>query len=408
MELETTVAEDEPADTRQVPRVDFDVLDPELANTLWARIAEMRQHCPVAWSDQNGGFWLLNRHEDVWAAAQNWQLFSSADGAAPVQFDLDIFRMIPLETDPPLHRGVRRILNPFFLPEAMKRTEPIIRDIVRELLDECEHSSPCDFVKHFTSALPARVFFGTFLSGEGAEDVEWVLGIIDALFRDPEAAFEKIPELGAWCWEIMESRLQAGRRDDLIGAIAHAGTDEELQLDDRQRLETMLLVVLAGMETTASALGNIARQLAMNPSLRAQLKGLGTAELDLAVDELLRLEAPVPTAARTLTDDVEISGCPMRKGDRVLLSWAAANHDGEVFPNPDTIDFTRDNHAKHVAFGGGIHHCLGTHLARRELRLAIEGICELSTFELLVPADEVEYRPGPARGPVALPIRCAR
>lgn len=390
------------------PPVDFDVLDPELANTLWNRIADLREHCPVGWSEQHGGFWLLNRYEDVWAAANNWQLFSSADGAAPVQFDLEVFRMIPLETDPPMHREVRRILNPFFTPEALKRTEPIIEGIVAELLDECVRLSPCDFVKHFTSALPSQVFFRTFLEGESSENVDWVIGLIDALFRDPDAAFEKIPELGGWCWDMMEARLNSGRRDDLVGAIAHAGLDSELQLDERQRLEVMLLVVLAGMETTASALGNIARQLATRPDLRAALKGAPQPDLDHAVDEFLRLEAPVPTAARTLTDDTEIRGCPMHKGVRVLINWAAANRDPAMFPDPDELNFTRLNHAKLVSFGAGIHHCLGTHLARRELRLAITGICDLETFELLVPAEEVQYRPGPARGPVELPVRCGR
>jgi len=389
------------------PTVDFDVLDPELANHLWERIAELREHCPVGWSDQHGGFWLVNRHEDVWAAANNWPLFSSADGAAPVQFDLDVFRMVPLETDPPLHRGIRRILNPFFTPEALKRTEPIISDIVRELLDECVQASPCDFVHHFTSALPARVFFGTFLGGERVEDTEWVLDIINSLFVDPDSAFEKIPELGAWCWDIMESRLAAGQRDDLIGAIAHAGQDAEVALDDRARLECMLLTILAGMETTASALGNIARMLATVPGLRARFKGAPMADIDHAVDELLRLEAPVPTAARTLTDDVEIAGCPMHKGDRVLISWAAANRDGSFFPDPDVLDFDRPNLAKQLSFGAGVHHCLGTHLARRELRLAIAGISELATFELQ-PGAEVIYRPGPARGPMALPVICGR
>jgi cytochrome P450 len=146
----------------------------------------------------------------------------------------------------------------------------------------------------------------------------------------------------------------------------------------------------------------------MRPDLRAALKGAPQPELDHAVDEFLRLEAPVPTAARTLTDDTEIRGCPMHKGDRVLVNWAAANRDPAMFPDPDELDFTRLNHAKLVSFGAGIHHCLGSHLARRELRLAIAGICDLTTFELLIPGEEVQYRPGPARGAVELPVRCGR
>lgn len=341
-------------------------------------------------------------------AAQNWKQYSSADGAAPVQFDLEVFRMVPLETDPPFHREVRRVLNPLFMPKELERTEPLIQGIIGELLDKCVELSPCDFVRYFTMALPSQVFFRTFLYGERAEDVDWVIGIIDELFFRPESAAENIPQLGAWCSAMMRNRRSEGRRDDLVGTIAHAGLDGEFTLDDRQRLETMLLVVIAGMETTASALGNAARQLAMNPSLRQQLRGRPTSEIDRAVDELLRFEAPVPAAARTLTEDTELRGCPMGKGERVILNWAAANRDPETFPDPDVLDFGRDNLAKHVAFGAGIHRCLGSHLARRELRLAIAAICELGTFELLIPGEDVQYRPGPARGPVELPVRCGR
>ena len=397
-----------PVQSGHRPNVDFDILDPALANALWERNAELRTHCPVGWSDQHGGFWLLNRHDDVSTAAQNWRRFSSADGAAPVQFDLDVFRMIPLETDPPFHRDVRKVLTPLFLPKALERTEPLIEGIVRELLDKCIALSPCDFVRHFTMALPSQVFFRTFLYGERPEDVDWVIGIIDELFFRPESAAENIPQLGAWCSKMMESRRHEGRRDDLVGTIAHAGLEGDAKLDDRQRLETMLLVVVAGMETTASALGNIARQLAMNSSLRRQLRGSQPAEIDRAVDEFLRFESPVPAAARTLTDDTELRGCPMGKGERVILNWAAANRDPLTFPDPDTLNFDRDNLAKHVAFGGGIHRCLGAPLARRELRLAIRAMCELSTFELLIPGEDVQFRPGPARGPVELPVRCER
>jgi cytochrome P450 len=125
-------------------------------------------------------------------------------------------------------------------------------------------------------------------------------------------------------------------------------------------------------------------------------------QIDRAVDELLRYDSPVPAAGRTLTEDTEIGGCPMHKGDRVFLSWLAANRDPSAFPNPDQLDFTRDA-GRHVAFGAGQHRCLGSHLAKRELRYAIEGICQLATFDL-VPGTEVTYRAGPARGPATLPV----
>jgi cytochrome P450 len=108
-----------------------------------------------------------------------------------------------------------------------------------------------------------------------------------------------------------------------------------------------------------------------------------------------------------LTDDVEMSGCPMKGGDRVLLNWAAANRDPGQFPNPDTLDFDRDNTSSHVAFGAGIHRCLGNHLARREIKASIRAICALTTFEA-EPGFTPSYRPAFARGPISLPVRLAR
>jgi cytochrome P450 len=130
-------------------------------------------------------------------------------------------------------------------------------------------------------------------------------------------------------------------------------------------------------------------------------------ELDHAVDELLRFEGAVPTSARTLTADVDLRGCPMKKGDRVLFNWLGANRDPDTFTDPGVIDFQRPNAARHVAFGAGPHHCLGSHLARREIRLSLEAIAGLERFDL-VPGTDVRFKPAFARGPKALPLIFAR
>lgn len=388
----------------------FEPFDQDLANHYHDRIGAIRERCPVLWSDahwseKGAGFWVLTRYEDVNAAGQNWQLFSSAQGAAPVQFDLDVFRMIPLETDPPVHRNIRRVLTPFFVPEALKRADAGIRALVRDLLDECARRSPCDFITDFTVTLPARVFFEIFL-GEDPKEIAWIIEVIDILFAKPEAAAEKAPELLGWCATVLETRRAEGRTDDVLGAVAHAGNESDFTMTDMDRIMTVMLLILAGMETTATALGHVGYRLASDPGLRAQLASVDEAQLDRAVDEFLRLDSPVPAAGRTLTDDTEIKGCPMHKGDRVFLSWLAANSDPAVFPDPERLDLTRDA-SKHVAFGSGQHRCLGSHLAKRELRYAIEEICKFQTFDL-VPGTEVTYRAGPARGPAALPVTIAR
>lgn len=397
------------------PEVDFNPLDPELADDFWPRINDMREKCPVAWSTSNwseydSGFWVLNKHADVLGAGADWRTYSSADGATPVQFDLDILRMVPLETDPPLHRSVRRQLNPFFSPEALQETEPGIRKTVDDLIETClDGDGTIDFIEKFTALLPPIVFFETFLDQKQSE-IGWVIEVLSILLTQPDKVMEAAPRLLMWCSELLESRRDSGRKDDLAGMIAHMRLEDGPDgpaLDERDRVETLNLMVMGGMETTMGGLGSIAWHLATDQSLRASLKGVDDATLGKAVDEFLRLDTPVPTAGRTLTEDTELRGCPMKAGDRVLLNWSAANRDPEHFPNPDIYDMTRPNVASHVAFGAGIHRCVGNHLARREIKAAVAAISELSQFELEAGYD-VKWRPSFARGPVALPIHIAR
>ncbi len=392
------------------PKEHFEPFDPELANAYAERVSAIRERCPVAWSDaawseKGSGFWLLTAFDDVSAAGQDWQHFSSAQGAAPVQFDLDVFRMVPLETDPPIHRDIRRVLSPFFAPEVLKGAEDVIRGLVRELLDTCVAESPCDFTEQFTVGVPSRVFFEIFL-GEDPKEIAWMIETIKVLFAHPESALEKAPDLLGWCATVLEGRRAAGRTDDVLGAIAHAGNEPDFELDEMQRIQTVFLLILAGMETTASGLGHILYRLAIDPELRLSLRDLDANQLNHAVDEFLRFDSPVPASGRTLTEDTEVGGCPMKVGERVLLNWAAANRDPAIFTNPDQLELTRSESVKHVAFGAGPHRCLGSHLARREIRVVLEEVAKLERFEL-VPGTEVTYRAGPARGPASLPIICA-
>jgi cytochrome P450 len=387
----------------------FEPFDQDLANNYHQKIGALRERCPVFWSDAHWsetgtGFWVLTGYDDVLGAAQNWQRYSSAQGAAPVQFDLDVFRMIPLETDPPVHRNIRHVLTPFFAPEALKGADEGIRAIVQELLQACARQSPCDYISAFTVTLPSRVFFEIFL-GEDPKEIAWIIDIIDILFAKPESAGERAPDLLMWCAQVLESRRDEGRTDDVLGAVAHAGNTPDFTLTEMERIQTVMLLILAGMETTATALGLVGYRLATDPALRAQFRAMDGPRIDRAIDELLRVDSPVPAAGRTLTEDTEIGGCPMHKGERVFLSWLGANRDPKAFPNPDELDLTREA-GRHLAFGAGQHRCLGSHLAKRELRYAIEEISKLSAFDL-VPGTEITYRAGPARGPASLPVTVA-
>jgi cytochrome P450 len=395
----------------------FHIFDPDLVADFWPRTNALRATCPVGWSDQpwsefDEGYWFINTFEDAQKAGANWRLFSSAEGAAPMQFDLDIMRMIPLETDPPMHRDIRKALNPFFTQEAMKQQDGPVAAIVDRLMDRClkqAEKGPVDFIAEFTRRLPPLVFFEQFL-GQKEDDIGWILEVLEVLLSYPEKALEVVPRLLFWDAELLNSRVAEGRRDDMAGIIAHLGLEGELDglvLDERQRVETLNLMMLAGMETTMGGLGSVAISLAGVPEVRKQLADADDDVLDRAVDEFLRLESPVTAAARTLTADTELRGCPMKAGDRILLNWAAANRDPAQFPDPDTLDFGRENAASHVAFGAGIHRCLGNHLARREVKAMIRAVCKLSVFEM-EDGFEPTFRASMARGPFSLPVRMAR
>jgi cytochrome P450 len=393
--------------------VHFEPYNPEDVNRYPEVINGIRRRCPVAWSDgawsvnNDTGFWLLTADADVRASLMKWQIFSSGvHGAAPVAWDQTVFRNGFQETDPPLHTYMRKAVSDFFQPRALEAHEDGIRNIIGELLEDCLGKSPVDFVVHYASRLPSRVFFEFFLR-EDPKEIGWIIDLIQQMFEKPTSSLELGPKLLQWCAKVIESRRRAGRTDDLAGAIAQAGQQGDFELEERQRVETLFLLILAGMETTANAVSAIIHTLATRPELRFAMAGADAATINKAVDEFLRFASPVPALGRTLAQNTEVRGCPMAKGERVLVSLMGANHDPEVYSNPDSLDLTRANASQHVAFGNGYHKCLGMHLARREMRLTIEALSKLAVFEL-VPAANVGYRVGPARGFTSLPIVCAR
>ena len=396
------------------PVVDFAPLDPRVHDDYWNVLTDVREKCPVGWSTSQwsmteSGQWLINTHRDVMAAATDWQTFSSAEGVSPVQAPLDMLRLMPVETDPPTHREIRKALNPFFTPYSLAEKAADITTATARLLEKClEQEGPVDFVASFTAKLPPTIFVGEAFLDTTEEQGEQLLEIVHIFLTRPDLSMEVVPRALTWCAELLESRRAAGRREDLAGVIAHMGLGEDgFELTERDRIETLNLAVMAGMETTTGGLGMATWLLATRPELRARLRDADDRTVDRAIEEFIRYASPVSTLSRTLTKDVEVGGCPMHKGDRVLLNWAAANLDPAQFPDPLTIDIDRPNVASHLGFGAGIHRCLGAHLARREMKAMVREVCALSTFEL-APGAEVQWRASFARGPVAIPVLLAR
>ncbi|HEX9833896.1 MAG TPA: cytochrome P450 [Mycobacterium sp.] len=395
--------------------VEFFPLDPAAHNDFWQTNTSLRERCPVGWNNsiwsmtEPPGEWIVNDYGHAMDAATQWETFSSADGVSAVQIPLDMVRLIPVELDPPKHREIRKHLNPFFTPAALAANDAEIADIVADLMEQClAAAGPVDFVAEFTAKLPPIVFLSRGFLDQEADQAEVLLSLVNILLTNPELTLEAAPKLLAWCGELLEARRAEGRSDDLAGVIAHMGFGEDdLVMTERERVETLNLAVMAGMETTMGGLGAVAWQMAIRPDLRAELRDADERGLDRAIEEFIRFSSPVPSEGRTVTRDVEFGGCPMKTGDRVLLNFAAANLDPKQFPDPLTIDIHRPNVASHLAFGAGIHRCLGAHLARREIKASLKAICALSQFELEA-GHEMQWRAAFARGPVALPVRLAR
>lgn len=390
--------------------VHFENYSQENVNRYTEQMNEIRSKCPVAWSDGHWsptetGFWLMTRYDDCRKIALNWKEFTTAEGANPMQQDLDIYRMVPLECDPPLHTQVRALLTPFFLPQALEVYDEKIRAIVIELIDECVSASPADLVSKFSIALPSRVFFELVLGADPSE-IGWIMELTQTLIDDPGTAEQLAPKLLKWCADTLADYRERGETEGVIGVIAHAGNEPDFTLNERQRIEILNLLILAGMETTANGVSSVIHTLATNPEIRERLSKANVDQLNKAVDEFLRYASPVTSAARTITGDTQAFGCPMQKGEKMILSWTAANHDPDAFPNPEVLDLDR-NASHHLAFGHGHHKCIGMHLAKREMRLAIEELSKLKTFELM-PGTMISYRTGPQQGIISLPVICAR
>ena len=392
----------------------FDPLDPALAEPdaglgggterFWSVMRTIQQACPVAHSDRHGGLWLLTRHEDVVQAGQDWETYSSEGGAGPIPFDDGGlgFKLVPLETDPPLHRGIRRLLNPYFLPGVVNALEGETRAIANELIDTFAAGGACEFMSQYAVALPAHVLFRTIL-GLGVDSLGQALEWVDRLVMEPDAAMEVFLELMPWCYQTLEAR-QAVRGDGVMDAIVHGLVEGERPLDEFERVEVLVLLIIGGLETTANALGNIGLHIATEPDVRDRLARMTGDELNRACDEFLRFEAPAPGMGRTVRHEVEVGGCRLSPGERVVLYYGAANRDPEVWKDPDRLVLDREDANRHLSFGTGPHHCLGSHLARLELRVGVEELLKRLPDLRVDPAHELVWRTAFSRGPAKLPL----
>lgn len=378
-------------------------LDEDFNEEFWPTLARMRDRCPVAHSTAKDGFWALSSFEDIRKAARDTGTFSSAVCVTSVPMAKEE-PAVPGMSDPPLHTGLRKALIPWFSPRSVAAIEPTMRAVIQRLIGAVIEHGTCEFMREVAAPYPSRVFFEAVLGIGDRDDLHQVIEWTDEIVIDPEHAHGTFQAYSEWCDALLRERRQAPPRDDLIGAMLTIQVDDK-PLDEVLLRGMLMAIIFAGLETVQMALGNIMHHVATEPAVAAELRGmLGDEErLAAAVEEFLRFEAPAVTITRTTTREVAVGESIVPPGKRVVMYVASANRDGAAFPNADVLDFSRPIlQNRHMSFGVGIHRCLGIHLARLELRVALQEILG-RLDDIRLAASPVPFRNGVVtRGPEAL------
>ncbi len=390
---------------------DLDHADPDYnpnAPEIWKALRE--SGCPVAHSDRYGGMWAPITHDAVRDVAYDTDNFTSraivvahmrpGDAAMPAP----IGPVPPISSDPPFHQMARRLLLPPFSPKQIEPWEAEVQILCRRLLDEMgditDGESIVDAAVQYAQHIPVNVIGRMLGFPEEDEDLfrEFVHNTLETINSEPATRRANFQKLDEYLDRQVADHID-NPRDDLTTYLLEVEVDGQKLAPEHVR-GSIVLLLIAGIDTTWSAIGSSLWHLAQHPDDLERL----TSDPELmtfALEEFLRAYAPV-TMARMVAKDVDFHGCPMKRDDWVLLPFPAANHDPKMFEDADKFIVDRESN-RHAAFGLGIHRCLGSNLARLELRVAIEEfIARFPRFEL---AGDVQWSVGQIRGPRVLPVR---
>jgi Cytochrome P450 len=385
---------------------DFSHLDPQWAADPYTIQDDLRRRCPIAHTKRFGGAWLPTRYEDVAAIAYDTERFSSRSvvvgNVRPPREAAPMGGTPPISSDPPFHRHARKLLLPAFTKSKVSRYEQTTRDYCHELIDAIEGRDVVDAAKDYAEHIPVRVIANMlgFPEEDGERFREFVENVLQGINMPIEQREVILTELFEYLYAQIDDHL-ANPRDDLTTYLINAELNGE-KLTPHHIVGTMALLLIAGIDTTWSAIGASLWHLAKTPADRERLvaePGL----IPTAIEEFLRAYAPV-TMARLVKEDMHWRGVDMKADDWILLSFPAANRDPAQFERADEVVIDREVN-RHVAFGLGIHRCLGSHLARMELRVALEvWLQRIPVFHLTDPS-AVTWASGQVRGPRTVPVR---
>ena len=390
--------------------VDFDHYTPEYGRDPYSVFEELRSQCPVAHSDAYDGFWILSRYEDVVDACHQPEVFSSRCNVVPKVLQGEE-PLPPLTLGPPEHGPVKRFLNRWFTPARARAHEPVIRHNCNEIIDAFAAADAIDASQQYARLVPIRMICEIVgIPVDDDEFTEWMRRVYQSVqtgdMDDARAAVDSIHAL--FRRRVQEARADARpltESDDLMRHLVHYESDEGVTFSDDDAERCASLLVSAGIDTLWSTLSSSLLHLARNPADQQQLRD--HPELVGSVcEEFLRAFSPV-LVGRELAQDTVFGGAQMKAGEMVLLSTLSANRDERQFPDAETVSMERMPN-RHIAFGVGIHRCLGSNLARVELNVAVQTFLERMPPFRVADEDAVTFGAGPVWGPRTVPLQFDR
>jgi hypothetical protein len=349
----------------------FDPYSPAVDADPFPFYRTLRDTYPCFWSEE-GGLWVLSRYEDIVTALNDWQTYSSARGNLLTELPNRAGATLGT-TDPPRHDRLRGLIQHAFMKRNLETLAEPIRSIAREALAPLRGARQFDFIEAFSSVFTARVLFAALGLPPGDEAVVREKAVL--MVQSDAATRSKGPQhLAAYNWMTdYAAKVIAERRahpqNDLISHFSTAEIDGD-RLDEREVLLTTTTLIMAGVESLGGFMAMFALNLADHPDARRACSA-NPALIPDAIEESLRFNTSAQRFKRTLTRDTELHGQRMREGDAVCLAYGSGNRDERRFPNPDVYDIARKPRG-HLGFGGGVHACLGTAIARLAVRIAFE------------------------------------
>jgi hypothetical protein len=388
---------------------DWDFLDPRWMENPFPIWDELRETCPIAHTERFGGAYLPTRWQDIRDIAYDTETFSSRRVAVREDSYDERGGAPPITSDPPKHRAARMALLPPFTPAAIERLVPKARAVCNELIDAFlakaaskggRFDGAVDYAQHIPVRLIAHMLGVPDADGDTFR--RWINEILQVGITDRASRLNANVEMRTYFDGKIAERIEKPG-DDLISYLLRQRYPDGEPFKKNHVLGSVGLLLVAGIDTTWSGIGASIWHLARTPGDRERLAAEPSL-MPTAVEELLRAYSPV-TMAREIAQDATIAGCPMKKGEMVLLSFPAANRDPAVFPDADKVLLDRKEN-RHAAFGLGIHRCVGSNLARMEITVALEEL--LKRVPVFALDGKVTWSEGTVRGPRVLPLRIGR